>query len=187
MTTRETILQAARDWFKIALAPDVTDANAIVRDDGGPRPALPYLTFKVILADLAIGTDETVREIDGTSGNPTVRAKGIRSGTLSVQGFGSDSVGWLEVATLRLIRPSVKAVLDAAGLTIITIGGVTDLSALIDNEFEDRFLREFQLSYAVVDTDAEELTELLTAEVGLILEDREDDPDPFTTDIIVTL
>jgi hypothetical protein len=188
VTTRETLLQACRSWFKTALSPDVTDDNAIPADDKGPRPKLPYLTFKLTTADLSAGVDEQVNEIGALPDEfPTVRTRGTRRGTLSVQGFGADSAGWLEVATLRLRRPSIQAILDAAGLSVINQGGVTDISALLDTEIEPRFLREFELGYAVVDADTEDLVEMKLVEAEITFIDREGDPDPLVTTIVVDL
>ncbi len=189
MTTRDTIHQAVRSWFKTAVA--LTDEQIIVRDsDGGSkgvRPDLPYLTIKLILMDEAVGTDEDVEEIAGGSGAPTIRTFGTRRGTLSIQGFGDDSSGWLEVATLRLRREAVKAVLNAAGLTVITRGGVTDISSLVDTQIESRFLREFEISYAVVDTDPEELVEAIVVEVDMTFDKFEGDPEALVTTITVDI
>ena len=182
MTTRETILQAVRSWFKSSLG--LTDLQIIPADDKGPRPPIPYLTVKVIVADIAVGVDEEVREFTVGTEIPTVRARGIRSGTVSVQGFGSDSAGWLEVGALRLKYETIQRALTDAGLTVINRpGGVTDVSPLIDNEIEPRFLREFEISYSVIDTDAEELVEATRVEYEVTLEDQENDPDPLTVSI----
>jgi hypothetical protein len=192
VTTRETLLQTCIDWFEAALTPDInptsTSINAFPHDDKGPRPVPPYLTFKLTLADQAVGVDEQVNEIGALPDEfPTVRTRGTRRGTLSVQGFGSKAAGWLEVATLRLRRPSIQAILDAAGLTVVNRGGVSDISALLDNEIEPRFLREFELGYAVVDADTEDLVEMKLVEADITFIDREGDPDPLTTTIVVDL
>ncbi len=187
-TTREVILQAVRDWYKTALTPTVDDDQIIPANlPVGDRPALPYLTVQVTTADIGVGTDAKVFEIDGGSGNPTFRALGQRAGSVSVQGFGEDTSGWIEVATLRLERESVKAILEAAGLTVLTIGGTTDLSALVDTSIEPRFLREYEIGYAVADQEAEELIPVATFETGLILRDGPDDPDPLVVTISIAV
>lgn len=186
MTNREAITQAVREWYKSALA--LTDAQIIPADDKGPRPPLPYLTVKVIVADIPTATDEPIREMTDITEIPTIRMRGQRSGTVSVQGFGADSYGWIEVATLRLGYDTIQRALCDAGLTVINRGGgITDLSALIDTEIEPRFLREYEIGYSVIDTDAEELIEAASVQIDLTLEDREDDPDPLTTTIEIAL
>lgn len=182
MTTRETILQAVRSWFKTALG--ITDSQIIPADDKGPRPALPYLTVKVITADIPVGTDETIRELNPATDVPTVRGRGHRSGTVSVQGFGADSAGWMEVAALRLRYDSIQRLLSDAGIAVINRGGgVSDISALVDTEIEARYVRDFEISYTVLDTDAEDLTEAARVEYDVTLKDQESDPDPLTVSI----
>jgi hypothetical protein len=191
-TNRENILQAFRDEFKALLAPDLTDENCIPADgspfsDENPRPNLPYITIKVTTADIPVGVDERIPKTEAPAA-ATVKGRGHRSGTVSVNGFGADSAGWLEVFTLRLQYETSIRRLQAAGIAVINRGGgVTDLSALVDTSIEARFLREFEISYSVVDTDAEALVEAETIEVDLILEDQENDPDPLTSTIVIDL
>lgn len=185
-TNRENILQAVREWFKSAIA--LTDAQIIPADDKGTRPPLPYLTVKVITADIPLGTDELIREVNGVTDVPTVRSRGLRFATVSINGFGADTAGMIEVATLRLGYDSILRQLADAGLAVINRGaGVTDLSVLIDTEIEPRFQRDFEISYSVLDTDAEDLVEATEARVDLTLEDLENDPDPLVTQIVITL
>ena len=179
MTTRKIITQTVRDWFKAALG--LTDSQIIPADDKGPRPPLPYLTVKVITADIPVGVDESIREATTV---PTVRGRGHRSGSVSVQGFGEDSAGWLEVAALRLRYDSIQRLLCDAGITVINRGGgVSDISALVDTEIEPRYLREFEISYSVLDTDAEDLIEAARVEYDVSLRDQENDPDPLDVTI----
>jgi hypothetical protein len=55
MTTREELLQAIRGWLMAGTS--LTDLQVIPADDKGPRPALPYVTVKVLAADIPIGRD----------------------------------------------------------------------------------------------------------------------------------
>ena len=101
-----------------------------------------------------------------------------------MQGFGSITSGWLEVATLRLQRDTIQRLLCDAGIAVIPPGGgVSDLSALVDTEIEPRYLREFEISYSVIDTDAEDLIEAERVEYDVTLEDQENDPDPLNITI----
>jgi hypothetical protein len=194
-TNRETILQTFRTAFKTALSPALTDENCIPADgvafsDDNPRPALPYITIKVTVADIPVGMDEQLFGLDGPlpAGLPTTKNRGHRSGTVTVNGFGTDTSGWLEVFALRLGYDSILRLFDDAGIAVINRGGgVTDISALVDTSIEPRFLREFEISYSVVDAVAETLIEAETIELDLILEDLEVDPDPLTTTIVIDI
>ena len=189
-TNRDVIGEAIRQWFISALTPEVfdgTSTNIIFANDNGPRPALPYITVLVTVADIPKGTDERVSETNG-SGNPTIRAKGDRFGTVSINAFGRDSSGWIEVATLRLEYDSIKDALTAAGLTVTTLGGgVTDLSTLLGDKIEPRYQRDFEFGYAVIDQEAEELTLAANFETGLTLPDGPGDPDPLVVAIEIAI
>lgn len=186
-TNRETILQTFRTAFKTALSPTLTDENCIPADDVGPRPDLPYITVKVTVADIPVGVDEMIRE-SNSFGDPTTRNRGHRSGTVTVNGFGADTAGWFEVFTLRLGYDSIIRLFQDDGIAVISRGaGVTDLSILIDTQIEPRFLREFEISYSVVDAAKETLPKAEIAQVGIVLEDRPNDPDPLTSTIVITL
>jgi hypothetical protein len=193
-TNRETILQTFRTAFKTALAPTLTDDNCIPADgvafsDDNPRPALPYITIKVTVADIPVGEDEDLFGIGGLPDeNPTMKTRGHRSGTVSVNGYGTDTSGWFEVFALRLRNESIRRLFDDAGIAVINRGGgVTDLSPFVDTSIEPRFLREFEISYSVVDAVAEELVAAEVIEVDLTLEDQLEDPDPLTVTVVVNI
>lgn len=187
MTIREDILEAVRQWF-ITSVPLADGPNQIVPADGlrpNTRPTPPYLTVKVTTADVSLGVDELLESTSG--GAPSVTPRGQRSGTVSVQGFGSATSEWLQDATLALRSQAVRTILDAAGLTVTTLGAsVTDLSLFLDTGFEPRFLKEFQIGYAVRGTE-EVLVELTNVETGLTLESEPNDPDPLVVNITTTV
>lgn len=87
----------------------------------------------------------------------------IRTATVSVQGFGRQTAAWLERAVLKLRSSAVLAQMEEAGLSVDPMGGVQDLSALLDTAFEGRFSREFFVGYALR-TEPEILVPLATVE-----------------------
>ena len=185
-TNRETILQTFRTAFKTALSPTLTDQNCIPADDKGPRPSLPYITIKVTTAGIPVGTTEQLRGESG--GLPTVKGRAHKRGLVLINGYGVDTSGWIEVFELRLVYDSIQRLFSDAGIAVIDRdGGTTDISALVDTQFEQRFLREFEISYSVVDAVAEDLVLATRAEVDLTLEDQENDPNPLTTTIVIAL
>ena len=131
------------------------------------------ITASTAHGDLAIITADAV---------PVVTFLGQRRASVSVQGFGSETSEWLERAAMRLQIPSVQTALDAAGLSVLTRGGITDVARLLDTEIEPRFLREFEVFYALR-TDPASVTPLEQVVTTVTLEDVEDDPDPYTVTI----
>lgn len=159
MSTRTEIEAGIRSWLKLAgSAAGLTDAQVVIADQHMPRPAPPYLTVKVVTLDIPIGEDEQL-----VNAVPEYRSRGQRRALVSINAYGETAVEWLERACTRLRHPAVQAVIDAAGLTLRTDGGLNDLSALVDTSIETRGQRDIEVTYAVV-TDAEGVTELLTVE-----------------------
>lgn len=78
---------------------------------------------------------------------PAVVMVGHRTTTLSVQGYGRETLAWLERAFQRIEAPDVRALNDAAGLTFRAGGGLNDLSSLLDTAFEGRYGRDLIATY----------------------------------------
>lgn len=146
-----TALQGARTWFKTALS--LNDSEIILGDGDGPRPSLPYLSVRE-LSDVDIGDPEDIGGIDGDD-EATLKHRQPRRATLSVQGHGSDTHGWLIEARLKLRDPAVKAALETAYTSIIA-GPVQNLSLVRDNAIEPRFGMDVEVAYAVETTPSEQ-------------------------------
>jgi hypothetical protein len=83
-------------------------------------------------------------------GPPVSLVRGVRTATLSVQGYGDTATTWLELAAGQLRAADIAEDLDEAGLSIQALGGQTNLAALVDTEIESRVLREFEVTYEIV-------------------------------------
>jgi len=70
-----------------------------------------------------------------------------RSATVSIQGYGRETLAWLERAFQRIEAPEVRALNAAAGISIRANGGLTDLAALLDTTFEHRYGRDVTVVY----------------------------------------
>ena len=183
MTVRDQILQGVRAWFKAAL--NLTNAQIIPADDKGPRPPLPYLTVRVSAGDTPTSVDEH-RHADDGAGGVQWRTRGERSAVVDVQGYdiagATTTAGWIEDAALRITRPDVAAVLDAAGLSVVDRGSTVDVSALLDSQIERRHLRTFELGYTVRDTGTgSPAVELV--EAAITMERYRNHPDPLIVEI----
>lgn len=187
MGIREDITQVVREWVKLAGgAPGSPLPNELVlkevRGDFKGRPSPPYFTVLVTLADSPVGVDESGHFDDG-AGGVEWRARGGRLASVSVQGFGALTRDAIDDIAIRLTRPDVQSLLDAAGLTVINRGNVLDVSTFIDTEIEPRFLREFELSYDIRDS-GPGAPELETVETDLTLQSPAGDR---TVDIDITV
>lgn len=183
MTTRDDVLAAVIAWFQVAAVGPTDTAltdQQVIKSRGRPRPVKPYATVELIAFDIERGSDDEVPGIAGGPGfEPTKQIRGERSATASIQTFGSEGAGWLATAALRLRHDSILRLLTASGITINTAGGSTNLSALLDTGFEDRFVREFEIVY-MDETAPEAMIEATNTETVVTFEGQ-------TADFVVTV
>lgn len=161
MSARATIREAVRAWLVGAGA-----GTVIFADQGGERPAFPYVTVKVTLSDLVNGGDAIHYRDD-----LTVVANGDRRATVSVQAFGSAAIDALEEAVALLPLPSAQATLTAAGITVEPTGGLLDLTGVVDEHPEARAARDFDVLYQRV-SGGEAFVDAATVDATEALGDR---------------
>lgn len=177
MTIRGDILQAVRGWLKNAAS--LTDNQVIPADDTGTKRVASFLLVKVTTADIQVGEDETRYGLDDDD-VPTVTVHGTRRGTVSIQGFGATSEEWLATARLALRLPTVQAVLNAAGLTIVPMGAPRDISAMLDTGIAARFAWDLEVLYGVSSA-AEQETEAAIATLTSVMDGNPSDMTTVTT------
>jgi len=144
-TTKKALLQAVRTWLVTELS--LTGDQVIPADAKGARPPKPYLTVRVSLSDVLVGSDEVFEGLDEDE-NVVLRTQGIRRATISVRGFGDPTGEWLENAVLQIPLPRAQAKLKQLGLSFFSIGGLQDLSDVLGTGFEEQYLREFEAYYS---------------------------------------
>lgn len=182
MTARQELRESIRAWVKAAAhtAP-LTDAEVIPANSNQPRPAPPFLTVRVLTDDLVVGADEApTRVVDGVL---KVRQRGLRTGTVSVQGVGEEAADWLQRLGGTLHLPAVQALLQTQRLTLRPLGGVLDIAALLDTAREPRFARDFAFSYLWLSEDATvpaAAALATTDDSALVQSDADPDPLAFT-------
>jgi hypothetical protein len=151
MITADTIRAAILAWLETELG-----ITIIYADKAAPRPATPYASIKLVSLR-RIGFDHAgdlsdvgIQDFDGD-----------RVLSVSVQVFGNDSSDPIDLARSALnglSKQSIFLPLAVAGLAPLRQGGVNDLTALADTEWEPR--AQFDQEFA--------LTDEYTDDVGLI-------------------
>lgn len=147
MNNDDQILTAVRTWLNAVTGLD--KVQIIPADDKGTRPALPYLSMRVMASDIHDGFDEPRPSINGTSGDIDERPIGRRRGTLEINGYGRGAKELIEVAGLSLAETRTQQLLSSEKIYIRPNGGINDISSLVDNEIEKRYARDFDLHYAI--------------------------------------
>jgi hypothetical protein len=142
MTVRADLLEAARELAE-GLA-GVPNGKVVYAGAKGVRPEKPYLTIR-ITSHVAIGGTE---RIDGEdAGDPTATMRQLREASVSIQGFGEDSLDWLDTIQTSLDSPDSLTLQDEWGIAALLRSPVTEISALLDNEEEQRFSLELTLRH----------------------------------------
>ncbi len=187
LTARQALREDIRVWCKAAASSTaLTDDQVIPANSDRPRPAPPFLTVRVLTDDLPVGSDETVSYVE--AGVLKTRQRGLRTGTVSVQGFGESAADWLQRLAGTLHLPAVLALLTARNLSLRPLGGIVDVTALLDNAREPRFSRDFAFSYL---WRSDPVTVLAAASVETTddseLVQSSTDPDPLSFTLAVDL
>ena len=144
-----TIENALRAWVKTGSG--YADSKIIWVDQNGPRPANDFITLRI--GDLvSLGAVDELR-VTTNLANPNgseivLEVNGLREFTLSIQAFNTATVSTstsrevLSKVQAALKLPSVRALLNAAGLGPFDMGSVKNISALLQTKFEARAILE---------------------------------------------
>lgn len=146
MIDRSDIEDALRTWVNTAVPP-LTDV--IFADQVGPRPTSPYATVK-ILSLARVGHDghfnlNAITGIEDIHGNRVVGA--------SVQFFGVGALEYAETARTALEKTTTQDILRAAGLVVYPPTDITVLTALRENDFEERAVFDARFGIGSLETD----------------------------------
>jgi hypothetical protein len=157
--TRSTVLAAVRGWFLAAgKSGGLTNAQVILGDSEGLRPAPPFAELRVIVyRGTGVGDPERVAKATGDTVTHYVRT--AHRDTVSINVYGTGAEEWLARAVDFLDQPSTRASLRTAGVDIEPLGGMNNLSGVLDDRMEWRFQQDFEVTYLSL-SDGQTVTEL---------------------------
>lgn len=178
----ESIIQDVRAW--VLLATSLPAGKVIPVDDPGARPALPYLTVSLVTSDVEVGTDEELYELDD-AGALRARVIGDRRATLSLNAYGLQGAELLALCHLSLSQPIVQRFLLAKKLGIQAMTGTQDISALVDTRREKRFIKDFEINYAIELNQVEFELALGQFSMGIELDGDPEFTEPLTVTVEV--
>ena len=117
-------------------------AYAEPEEQNVPRPQLPYFTFKFTTPAMKNG-DDTKSNIPDSHGNPTtiVNSGGVRRMTVDFDCYAKsheDAYNLMGIWETALDLEDIQAVLREAKIAVWIIGGVVDLSKLLNTGYEGR-------------------------------------------------
>jgi len=184
----ETLRLATLTWVQAYANPAgtaLTAAQVIFASPAKARPPLPYITIDVISPGPRDGHDDTIVSL--TAGVPYHKARGRRTATISLQGYGEATAEWLEELRLSsALGDDVADTLEAAGYPRFGFmpGAMQDVGKLLDSSSEARHSFDVTVHYEVTSAPRVQV-ELETIEADVTY--SSDAYDDLTTDISVSV
>jgi len=121
-----------------------TTLTVIFADENGPKPDSNYISLKINSYTMQGQRDYTAP--DGITGIRTVRID--EDFVLSITSFGIGSQNELQKLKLSLQKESVIVSLATAGLAVRGEETINDISTLIDDVIEKRYIYEVTMGFA---------------------------------------
>lgn len=146
-----TIEDKLREW--VIFATGFGQGNVIWAEQSpdGTRPTGNLITLKITSLSPVSDYPEIVETMQGTPGAEVIlTAKGFKAFTLSLQVFGEPSTGALAGFSIlgqcqsATSLPSVQAIFDSAGISIIDTGVIQNVTVVNHSKFESRAVCDFK-------------------------------------------
>jgi hypothetical protein len=158
--TSTAIQDAVRTWLTTELTA-LTDV--IFAEQAAPRPAVPFATVK-LGAPIKLGYDDAGALTDpGAPAYASRAMRGDRRLPVSVQIFGAGAMDYARAASNALSKETIRDDLRSTGIAPVDNGTITDLTELLETDFEDRAGLEVVFVFADEYTDTVPLVEHVTA------------------------
>jgi hypothetical protein len=142
--TRSEIEDAVRTWLKTATG--MADGAVIIADQDGPSPTTDYLSVRIgetppvaRQAEQQTSTDlgqPAGQEVQLTAVVDRYATVTVSAYTSKTTGGSSNAVDLLEKAANAISLPSIRQTLNDAGLGVVEVGSVKNLSAVARSNFE---------------------------------------------------
>lgn len=136
----------------------VTPTTVIFYYPNAPRPANPYITLNI--DSLVRVGDDYIPKPD-TDGDSTI--VGDREFTLQVQSYGENCLTILEKIRSSLQKPSILDTLRDENIVFVNSLDITNITALLDTEWEQRGAMD--LLFRIANTDEDNLGVIETVEL----------------------
>lgn len=175
----EDLMQAIRRW--VMLSTSLPGERVIPADDPGTRPPMPYITVGFTTYDLELGTDEqrlSVSEDDELQ----VEVYGERQTSVSLNAYGRQGADLLALCHTSLSQPLAQRLLDKECVTLRAATATQDISALVDERIEKRFVKDFFATYAI-QSSAQAMPHVEEVELDGALNSQTHTPLPITLEV----
>lgn len=158
---------------------DATCVAAAVAD-GTTTPGTVTISNLTTGGTYALVEDENAAKMTTSSTSaPMAAMRARRDATVSIQGYGTGSLEVLDAFELDLDSPASLTAQAAASLSLVSFGGVVDISTLLDTGIEPRGSLEVRARHLLLGSSAAQ-TELLSAVVSGDATRYSTDPDPLS-------
>jgi hypothetical protein len=152
MVTVELVENTLYDWAYAVLNPTGTLPGAIIPviwfHENMPRPTKPYLAIH-----LSTINSKGVDYVGIPNNSGIAEIVGNRDLSLLIQGFGENSMNWMEKLKTSLEKPSIQLILRVANLVFVERLGINCIAEVVDNRFEERNQMDLRFRFAQIDSD----------------------------------
>jgi len=142
----ETVKTTLYNWA-VSVVP--LGMPVIFWEPNGPRPEIPYITI-FLSSIIALNQDWSATNANVLG---EINMKGDRSFTLQIQGYGNDPITVLENIRTSLQKQTVLDTLRAGGIVFYQSLTITDITELVDSQYEKRASLDILMAIGQIYTD----------------------------------
>lgn len=124
MPTRKQIRLVLQDWLKTVSGQTVIRAE-IAESEKGPRPTLPYLTYRVITGHNRYGMRDEVRYAKTGTVTDEYNVAGLRRFTVSVNSYGSEAAETMDKIVDSLQDPEAYLYFNKKQIVSCTVDTIS--------------------------------------------------------------
>lgn len=129
------IFDWVRDYSISDCFPSLVENHIIWADQNGTQPKPPYITLKIVSGPTEVGITD---DLDFDESDLKFKIDGLRTMTVSIQAFGSESLQILARLQSSLQFPEVHEYFRSKGLSAYDNTGITDVTTALETIFEQR-------------------------------------------------
>jgi hypothetical protein len=145
------IEDALWEWVKVAT--DLPDESIRWADQNGPRGIPPFVELRISgVNTIGIDSTQALTDMSRPAGQEVeLRTWGTRQVTVSLQSFSRSVTG--DESAMSMMSDiqaaanstAVSELLGSAGITVFDLGSISNISGLLDTDFESRAALELRI------------------------------------------
>ena len=150
------------------------------------KPIPPFVTYQITASNIHMGHPDVQPSLNG--GAPITRTRIQCKAQVSLNGFGDDAGDWILEFITALWGHTADTALGVLGISNTRpVGGMRDLSALLDDRAEVRMQQDIEFDYQITTAISDLETGVELEHVNLSIDHDPDTPDNWHRDEVIDL